>query len=88
MGIENLTITLPESYAPELSPGHKMTLPCAHALENKVRPPYAMPNDLQAHMTIRVTYRPDWVWWHKTSEFPLEAEKTADGNWIWKSLPR
>jgi hypothetical protein len=69
-----------ETHADVLSPGHKMTLPCAQAIV--VDLPIG-----NAKMTVRVRYRPAFVWWHKTEKFPLEAMKTRDGNWIWKNLP-
>jgi hypothetical protein len=88
MNIRGIEWVLPDSFASVLSPGHKMTLPCAHTVYNYVRPPYALPPNFRARMTIRVIYRPDWVFWHKRAEFPLEAERTQEDMWIWKNLPR
>jgi len=73
----------PESRANMLSPGHTMTLPCAHSLGFK-RPEYLT----EAEITIIVDFRPDYIWWHKRAVFPWRGEKAANGNWIWKSLPR
>ncbi len=74
---------LPESLASILSPGHKMTLPCAHVVgfQNP-------PAEIVANITIYVDYRPDFVWWHKQMEFPMRAKRTASGNYLWKHIPR
>jgi hypothetical protein len=74
---------LPGSHAEILSPGHRMELPCAHAIGFT-----AITNFTDAKMTITATFRPDFVPWHKTAVFPWEAERASDGRWIWKSLPR
>jgi hypothetical protein len=73
----------PDSKAAKLSPGHKMTLPCAHLVG--VADPASI---TEAEITIIADYRPDWVPWHKTARFPWKAEKTENGSWIWKSVPR
>jgi hypothetical protein len=40
----------------------------------------------QTSLTIVIKYRP-LLWFGKlTKEFPLQAEKTDDGTWVWKSL--
>jgi hypothetical protein len=80
-------ILLRGSKAEVLSPGHKMTLPCAHAigLMGGVGNPESVTS---AEMTIIVDYRPDWIPWHMTTKFPWMAEKTQNGNWIWKSISR
>jgi len=76
----------PESKAEILSPGHQMTLHCAHLVGPA---PGSSPTDItKAEITIIVRYRPDWLPWHKTERFPQKAEKTEEGNWIWKSIPR
>src|ERR1035441_10293659 len=69
----------PDSYADTLSPGHRMTLPCARVNITGVS---------TAHMTIDVSYKPAWAWWHRHEKFPLEAERAQDGTWIWKNIPR
>jgi hypothetical protein len=68
--------------AKTLSAGHKLTVPCAHMLETE---PGVVAN---AELTILIDYRPDWVWWHRHAEFPMRAEKTITGQWIWKYLPQ
>jgi hypothetical protein len=75
-----------DSKAEILSPGHQMTLPCAHLIGPA---PGADAADItKAEFTVIVTYRPHWLPWHKTERFPQRAEKAEGGNWIWKSLPR
>jgi hypothetical protein len=76
-------IILPDSRAEILSPGHKMDLPCAHAIGFT-----APTNFTEAEMTIKASFRPDYVPWHKTETFPWKAERTQRGEWIWKSLPQ
>jgi hypothetical protein len=75
--------TFPESHGDILSPGHHMTLPCAHLIGVD-----DTASITEAEMTIILTYRPDFVWWHRKAKFPFKAEKTMDASWIWKSLPR
>jgi hypothetical protein len=75
-------MNVPGSTSDILSAGHKMTLPCEHLLEIGDMPAN------KAEMIITVGYRPDWVWWHKYAEFPLKAEKGADGNWVWTHVPQ
>ena len=82
-GVNGIGFILEDSLAEKLSPGHKMTLPCAHAVA------YENPTDAtEAEMTIKVDYRPDWLWYSKTDRFPWKAEKTTNGSWIWHSIPR
>jgi hypothetical protein len=78
----NFKIALPSSRAKILSPGHKMTLPCAHAVASEAG---AVTN---AEITLLVDYRPDWIWWHKHTEFPMRAEKIENGTWLWKYIPK
>ena len=76
-------IIFPESKAKELSAGHKMTLPCANAVG------FTAPVNFQtAEMTITATFRPSWWLWNKTESFPLKAQRTDTGEWIWKSIPQ
>jgi hypothetical protein len=79
-GVSGTGCTFPESHADILSPGQKMALPCARAV--------LMTSTASAHITILATYRPDFVWWHRTITFPMEAEKADDGTWLWKRLPQ
>lgn len=77
-GITGIGMVLPGSHSDILSPANKMTLPCAHAVEMTL---------VTAKITIVVTYRPDFVWWHRTAEYPMDAERADDGTWVWKRLP-
>jgi len=43
---------------------------------------------IHAEMFIVVTYRPKWLLWYKSEKFPMKTEKTDNGTWIWKSIPR
>ena len=67
---------------PSLSAGQQMSLPCHHAVA--VVGPYKTKG---VEMTILVSYRPDWVWWHRHTEFAVKAERASDGTWIWDRLP-
>jgi hypothetical protein len=78
-GIYGIQFTFPESHADTLSPGQQMSLPCDRIVD--------MAATDQAKMTIDVTYRPSWVWWHRHVEFPVEAARASDGTWVWKRLP-
>jgi len=75
----NFAVRFPDSHADVLHPGHKMTTPCAHAVNVQAT---------SARIAIIVDYRPPWVWWHRREQFPLEAERSEDGTWIWKNIPR
>ena len=80
------TIYLPESSAEILFPRHAMTIPCGRAISSKldsVETP-----EIQAEMFIVVTYRPKGLLWYKSERFPMKTEKTVNGTWIWKSIPR
>ena len=80
------TVYLAESRAETLFPGHTMTIPCARAIASKLDNMEAP--EIQAEMFIVVTYRPKWLLWHKSEKFPMKTEKTDNGTWIWKSIPR
>jgi hypothetical protein len=71
----------PDSHAATLSPTQKMSLYCDRALN------FTYPIT-KAEMTILVSYRPYWVWWHRHLEFPLKAQKADDGTWIWRRIPQ
>ena len=78
------TVYFPESYAGILSPGHDMAVPCGRAIASK----QDNPPEMHAEVFFVVTYRPKWVWWHKSENFPMETKKTDNGMWTWKSIPR
>jgi len=80
------TVYLAEFRAETLFPGHTMTIPCARAIASKLDNMEAP--EIQAEMFIVVTYRPKWLLWHKSEKFPMKTEKTDNGTWIWKSIPR
>lgn len=81
LGVGGLTINMggQGALAAILSPGHKMTVPCAHAVALK-----HAPADVNAAMTILVDFRPDWLFWRKHVEFPMRAERKDNGEWVWK----
>jgi Protein kinase domain len=81
---EPTTVYFPESYAGILSPGHDMAVPCGRAIASK----QDNPPEMHAEVFFVVTYRPKWVWWHKSENFPMETKKTDNGMWTWKSIPR
>ena len=81
---EPTTVYFPESDAGILSPGHDMAVPCGRAIAIK----QDNPPEMHAEVFFVVTYRPKWVWWHKSENFPMETRKTENGMWTWKSIPR
>ena len=80
---EPTTVYFPDSRAEILSPGQEMAVPCGRAIS--INPDSTQ---TRAEMFFVVSYRPKGVWWHKSEKFPMETERTADGKWIWKSIPR
>lgn len=80
------TLYFPESSAEILSPGHKMTIPCGRAIASKLDNRETL--EFHVEMFIVVTYRPKWLLWHKSEKFPLQMEKTENGTWVLKSIPR
>lgn len=76
----------PESRTETLSPGQEMTVPCERAIQ--FNPDNMATSEVHAEMFIVVSYRPKGVWWHKSEKFPVEAKKTEEGKWVWKSIPR
>jgi hypothetical protein len=75
---DGVSVVGPDNHADILSGKHKMTLPCQRIMDlSNVA--------TSAKLTIRVKYRPDWAWWYRTDTFPMQAEKTSDDKWIWKS---
>lgn len=84
--VEGTTVYFPESMAEILSPGQQMAVPCGRAIP--IQQDNAKTLEIHAQMFFVVTYRPKWVWWHKSENFPMETTKTENGMWIWKSIPR
>jgi len=84
--VEPITVYFSESRAEILSPGHRMTVPCARAIAIKRDNMETL--EIHAEIFFVVTYRPKWVWWHKSENFPMETKKTKNGIWIWESIPR
>jgi hypothetical protein len=86
LGLVNRTVILgptfrfPGSDAPTLPPGHKLTTPCARAVQ------VGYPGARMARLDVLATYKPPLVWWHRTDIFPLKAEKSDDGTWIWDHI--
>ena len=83
---EPTTVYFPESHAGILSPGHGMAVPCGRAIAVKQDNQETL--GVHAEVFFVVTYRPKWVWWHKSENFPMETKKTENGMWMWKSIPR
>ena len=83
---EPTTVYFPESGAETLSPRQKMAVPCGRAMAIKQDNAKAL--EIHAEMFFVVTYRPKWVWWHKSENFPMETKKTENGMWTWKSIAR
>jgi hypothetical protein len=78
--VKNIGFLRPQSSAAILSPGHKMDAACAHTVVST--------STSKAELTIVVNYRRPLTWWSTTDEFPLEAERSADGAWIWSNVAR
>jgi serine/threonine protein kinase len=83
---EPTPVYFPESYAESLSPGHDLAVPCGRAIA--IKPDNMEKLEFHAEMLFVVTYRPKWVWWHKSENFPMEVKKTENGIWTWKSILR
>jgi hypothetical protein len=83
---EPTTVFFPESYAGILSPGHEISVPCGQAIA--IKPDPAETAEMHAEVFFVVTYRPKWVWWHKSENFPMETKKAENGMWMWTSIPR
>ena len=83
---EGTTVYFPESMAEILPPGQRMTVPCGRAIA--IKPENMETAEIHAEMFFVVTYRPKWVWWHKSENFPMQTTKTENGMWIWKTIPR
>ena len=78
---DNLGFYTPESKAALLSPAQTMTLGCQKSFDTHGQA-------LSARATIVVSYRPDFLWWRKNIEFPMEGLRGDDGTWIWKRIAR
>ncbi len=78
--VSGISFTFPTSKAPVLSPGHKMDLPCDKAV--------MLNNPKSASVTIFVRYRPAWRWWATEEQFPMQAQESEDGTWLWRSTPQ
>lgn len=78
---DDVAFVTPESTADQLSPDQKMTLGCQRTIDSRQ-------NARSAKVTIRVSYRPDFLWWHRDAEFPMEALRGEDGSWVWKHIAR
>jgi hypothetical protein len=59
-----------------LGSGETKSLECHHAASNF---------DTDTSMTIVINYRTLLWFWTGTKMFPVKAEKTDDGTWVWKS---
>jgi len=80
------TVYFPESRAEILPPGHKMTVPCGRAVASRLDNGERL--EFLAEVFVVVTYRPQWLLWHKSEAFPMKTEKSENGTWVWKSIPR
>jgi hypothetical protein len=83
--VGDLVVDWPNIRTDTLSAGQKMSLPCddvSSALFGITTAPVS-----SAIIGVSVIYRPDFSFWHRRTSFPLEAQKAADGTWIWRRLP-
>jgi hypothetical protein len=80
------TVYFPESRAEILPPGHKMTVPCGRAVASRLDNEERL--EFLTEVFLVVTYRPKWLLWHKSEAFPMKTEKSENGTWVWKSIPR
>jgi hypothetical protein len=79
--IEGIRFAFPDSTAETLSPGQKISLPCDRVVDGEDG------SIVDAELTITVTYRPDFVWWYRSIQFHVVAQKGGDGTWLWRRLP-
>jgi hypothetical protein len=77
--IHGIAITAKGTDAEILSPGQQLTLPCYRVNMAQAR---------VANVTVRVDYKPNYLWWERTIRFSMEAMQSDDGTWVWKRLPR
>src|SRR5882762_2771579 len=84
--VGSATFYFPESRAEILSPKQKLTVPCGRAIATKLDSSETA--EIHAEMFIVVSFRPGGLWWHKSEKFPMRTEKTENGTWIWKSIPK
>ncbi|MGE5111295.1 MAG: hypothetical protein ACM3JB_10595 [Acidobacteriaceae bacterium] len=61
--------------------GGKISAPCNHAIA--MRGPN---NAAKARISVAISYRPFGAFWHRHVRFPMEAERTETGEWIWNYL--
>ena len=80
MYIHGIAVAENGADAATLSSGQQLTLPCSRV---ETKQPVRV-----AKVTIRVDYRPDFLWWDRTTRFSMEAMPSQDGTWVWKRLPR
>lgn len=78
-GYHNLRFQTDAAPMHRLEPGHKLTADCSR--------PFNAEAATKAEMGLMVEYKPLPVWWKKSTIFPMKAEKTASGEWVWSNLP-
>ena len=84
--VGSATFYFPESRNEILSPKQKLTVPCGRAIATKLDSSETA--EIHAEMFIVVSFRPGGLWWLKSEKFPMRTEKTENGTWIWKSIPK
>lgn len=80
--ISNIAVIANDAKAETLAPGQKMSLPCDRVIGDE------WPQIVSADMIIRIAYRPDFVWWIRHTDFHVVAQKTNDGNWLWRRMAK
>ena len=80
LNIHNFSARTRHSHAETLSPGHKMTVGCENVI--------ATQGAVRGELTITVDYKVAWTWWYRHTEFPMLAEESEDGTWVWTHLPK
>ena len=79
--IKNIFMEDLNNHADKIVAGHTMPASCEHTVGMG-------DSATKAEISIVPTYRPNLFWWHVSDEFHIEAEKSEDGSWIWKTVPR
>src|ERR1700751_1836803 len=80
------TVYFPESRAENFRPGHKMNIPCGRAVASRLDNGERL--EFLTEGFLVVNYRPQTLLWHKSEAFPMKTEKSENGTWVWKNIPR
>ncbi|WP_041855368.1 hypothetical protein [Candidatus Korobacter versatilis] len=78
--ISNIRLVTNPTKENVLRPGKRVSANCMDTTQ------IFIPPNAKLDATLVTTYRQDWTWWKKTSEFPMEATNNGAGC-VWRNLP-